>query len=108
MAFCLTPSETFKQEVKVQTKTATGAWREESFVGVFKRTPEDDRERRLKLSNIELLREVLVDWEMKDLETREEVPFTESNFEAFLRLTGAVREASIAYWNGNVGAKQKN
>lgn len=108
MAFALRPTETFRQEVKVQVKTEKGTWREESFVGIFKRTLEEDRERRLKLGNVDLLREVMVGWEMKDLETREDVEFTEANFEAFLQLTGAVREAAIAYWNGNVGSKVKN
>lgn len=108
MAFALRPSETFRQEVKVQVKTEKGTWREESFTGIFKRTKEEDRERLLKLSNVELLREVMVGWDMKDLETKEAVEFNEANFEAFLQLTGAVREASIAYWNGNVGSKTKN
>lgn len=108
MAFSLTPSETFKQEVKAQVKTESGAWREESFIGIFKRTHEDERERRLKLNNVELLREVMVGWDMKDLATREVVEFSEANFDAFLRLTGPVREACIAYWNGNVGSKTKN
>lgn len=108
MAFTLTPSETFKQEVKAQLKTEKGAWREESFVGIFKRTPDDEREARLKLSNKELLREVMVGWEMKAYPTGEDVEFNETNFEAFLLLTGAVREAVIAYWNASTGVKVKN
>lgn len=108
MAFALTPSETFKQDVKVQVKTETGAWREESFVAIFKRTKEEDRKRLLGLENVPLLREVMVGWEMKDLQTKQEVDFNEDNFEAFLQLTGAVRESSVAYWNGNVGSKVKN
>ena len=105
--FNLTPTETFKAPVKVQVATKSGTWREESFNGIFLRTGEDDRERLLALKNVELLREVLKDWEMVD-EERKPVPFTPETLEAFLKLTGAVREAAIAYWNHNVGAKQKN
>lgn len=105
--FTLAPTPTFKATVTVNVATATGAWKQESFVGEFVRTDEDQREELLKLKNIELVRKVLVGWSMKD-EQRNEVPFCEENFEAFLRLTGAVREAVIAYWNHNVGAREKN
>eukprot|EP01034_Spumella_vulgaris_P040158 gene40158-49666_t len=98
--FNLTPTETFKAPVKVQVATKSGIWREESFSGIFLRTGEEDRERLLALKNVELLREVLQGWEMVD-EERKPVPFTEDNFEAFLKLTGAVREATVAYWNHN-------
>ena len=105
--FILAPTETFKAPVKVNVATPSGAWREESFTGIFKRTSEDDRERLLALKNTELLREVLTGWEMVD-EQRAPVDFTEQNFDAFLRLTGAVRETAVVYWQHNVGAKQKN
>lgn len=105
--FILAPTETFKATVKVQVAMPKGGWREESFVAIFKRTFEEDREELIKLSNVELLRRVLTDWEMVD-ENRAPVPFNEQNFEAFLRLTGAVRETMLVYWQHNVGAKEKN
>lgn len=105
--FILAPTETFKATVEVNVATPSGAWRKESFVGVFKRTYEDDREELLHLTNVELLRRVLVGWEMQD-EARAPVEFTEPNLEAFLQLTGAVREAMLAYWTHNAGAKAKN
>ena len=46
----------------------------------------------LELSNVDLLREVLTGWEMVD-EERKPVEFTPQNFEAFLQLSGAVRDA---------------
>ena len=105
--FHLAPTETFKATVKVNVATPSGGWREESFVAVFKRTFEEDRDELIRLSNVELMRRVLVGWEMKD-ENRAPVEFNEQNQEAFLRLTGAVREAMLAYWSHNVGAKEKN
>lgn len=105
--FILSPTETFKATVKVNVATPSGSWREESFVGVFKRTFEEQREELLRLTNVELLRRVMVGWEMQD-ETRAPVDFTEANFDAFLRLIGAVRETMLAYWAHNAGAKEKN
>lgn len=105
--FTLVPTETFKAPVKVNVAMPSGGWKEESFQGIFKRTDEEDRDRLMALKNTELLREVMVGWEMQTQE-RTNVEFNEQNFEAFLRLTGAVREATVVYWGHNVGAKQKN
>lgn len=105
--FILTPTETFKATVKVQVATATGGWREESFVGIFERAKEDEREELLNVKNTELMRRKLKSWEMVD-QDRAPVEFNEQNFEAFLQLTGAVREAATTYWKHNVGAKEKN
>ncbi|MDA8522308.1 hypothetical protein [Acidovorax sp. NCPPB 4044] len=105
--FILTPSETFKALVKVNVATPSGAWREESFTAIFRRSDEEQREELLELKNTELLKRVLVGWEMVD-EERKPVEFNEQNFAAFLRLIGACREAAKAYWQHNTGAKQKN
>ena len=105
--FILAPTETFKATVKVNVATPSGAWREESFAAIFKRTYEDRREELLALKNTDLLREVLTGWEMVD-ENRVPVEFNEQNFDAFLQLSGAVREAAMTYWKHNVGAKEKN
>ncbi|WOI43786.1 hypothetical protein [Acidovorax sp. BLS4] len=105
--FILTPTETFKATVKVNVATPSGAWREESFVGVFKRSDEEQREELLELKNTELLKRVMVGWEMVD-EERKPVEFNDQNFGAFLRLIGACREAAKVYWQHNSGAKQKN
>ena len=105
--FNLAPTETFKHEVKVQTKTESGSWREESFVGVFVRTPED---RRMELNDktyAKLVDEVLIGWEMKDLQ-RLPVEFTPENKAAFLSIPAAVRETAVAYIGANAGAKVKN
>lgn len=105
--FILTPEETFKASVKVNVATKSGAWREESFIGEFKRTDEDEREELLALKNVDLVRRVLIGWDMKDGQGQP-VPFDDSTLNAFCRLTGAVRETTLVYWKHNVGAKEKN
>lgn len=105
--FNLNPTEKFSATVKVNVATQSGGWCEESFVGEFLRTKESEREELLELKNIDLVRRVLTDWKMVD-ESKTPVPFTPENFEAFLQLTGAVRETAQTYFLHNVGAKQKN
>lgn len=105
--FILEPTETFKAPVKVNVATQSGTWREESFVGIFKRSDEEQREELLELKNTELLKRVLVGWEMVD-EERKPVEFNDQNFGAFLLLIGACRETAKVYWQHNSGAKQKN
>ncbi|WP_429949286.1 hypothetical protein ACQYWY_20365 [Comamonas sediminis] len=108
MAFALAQTETFKSTVKVNVKTKNGAWREETFTAIFKRTDEDGRERLLGLKNIELLREVMTGWEGMTVseDDKTAVPFSPENFEAFLKLTGAVREAALQYINDNFNVKE--
>lgn len=107
MAFTLIPTEKFKATVTVNVAQPNGGWKQESFVGEFLRSLEDQREELTALSNLDLIRRVLVGWVMKD-ERGNDVPFTPENMDAFCRLTGAVREAALAYWQHNFGAKAKN
>lgn len=104
--FNLVRKETFKETVKLQVKTDNG-WREESFVGIFKRV---NQTRQQELTNIpfnEVLDEVLVGWEMKNMEGAA-VEFTAENLAAFKEIPGAARAAVMAYMAANIGAKEKN
>jgi hypothetical protein len=107
MGFSLAPSQTFQQSVAVNVKQENGSWKEESFIGIFERSPETEREALLELKHVELVRRKLVGWKMKDL-AGDDVPFTPENLEGFLLLTGAVRETVLAYWKANTGAREKN
>lgn len=107
MGFTLVPSAKFSETVTVLVSQESGAKKEESFTAIFERAPESEREELVQLKNTELVRRKLVGWKMKD-EHKNEVPFTEENLEAFLQLTGAVRETAIAFWKGNTGAREKN
>lgn len=107
MSFTLEPTEKFKATVTVNVVKPGGGWKQDSFQGEFLRTSEDLREELLALPNVDLVRRVLVGWEMKD-EAGNPVDFTPEHLTAFCRLTGAVRETTLAYWQHNVGAKVKN
>jgi len=108
MAFALAQTETFKSTVKVNVKTKSGTWREETFIATFKRMNEDGRERLAGMKNIELLREVFLGWEGMTVseDDKTPVPFTPENFEAFLQLSGAVREAAVQFMNDNFNVKE--
>lgn len=104
--FELARKETFKEKVTVQVKTDNG-WREEHFIGIFKRV-DDDRQRELASMNFkDVVDEVLIGWEMQDMQ-RKPVEFTPENLAAFKSLPGAAREAVLAFMGANSGAKQKN
>lgn len=104
--FELARNETFKEKVTVQVKTDSG-WREEHFIGIFKRV-DDDRQRELASMNFkEVVDEVLIGWEMVDMQ-RKPVEFTTENLEALKSLPGAARDTVLTFINANSGAKQKN
>ncbi|KOC19246.1 hypothetical protein GL58_18750 [Comamonas testosteroni] len=104
--FELARKETFKEKVTVQVKT-DGGWREEHFIGIFKRTTDERQRELVAMPFNDVLDEVLVGWEMKDME-RNSVEFTPENLAALKSLPGASRDTVLAYINANSGAKQKN
>lgn len=104
--FSLERKPTFKQEVKVNVKT-DNAWREEKFTGVFKRVG-DARQKELVGTPVnEVVDEVLVGWEMVDLE-RKPVEFTAEAVLALKDLPGASMAVAMAFFAANTGAKEKN
>lgn len=105
--FNLTPSETFKETVKIQVKTESGSWREESFTAIFLRSEEERRQELHNKPFAEIVEEFLVGWDMKDMQ-RAPVDFSADNKAAFLRIPAAVRETAITYLRTNAGAKEKN
>lgn len=104
--FELARNETFKEKVTVQVKTDSG-WREEHFIGIFKRVDDDCQRELADVPYKEVLDEVLVGWEMVDMQRRP-VEFTPENFAAFKSLPGAARETVLAFVRANAGAKEKN
>lgn len=104
--FSIVRKETFKQKVTVNVKTDSG-WREEHFTGVFKRVNADRARELANLPFSEVLDEVLVDWEMVDME-RLPVAFTPENLAAFKSLPDAPRATVLAFLAANSGAKEKN
>ncbi|KQM79818.1 hypothetical protein [Xylophilus sp. Leaf220] len=107
MAFNLTPTETFKETVTVNVKQANGGWKQDSYIGEFKRASEEERKALAALSDVDLVRDRLVGWSMKD-DNKNDVPFTPENLDALCSFTAAVRETAVTFWQANLGAKQKN
>lgn len=107
MGFSLARSQNFQSTVTVNVKQENGAWKLETFQAIFERVEEQDREDRLLDKHTDLVRRQLVGWKMKDNDGQD-VPFTPENLDAFLKLTGAVRETVIQFWKDNIGAKEKN
>ncbi len=108
MGFALAQSETFKSTVKVNIRTKNGTWREETFTAIFKRVDEEARERISGAKYSDILREVMIGWEGVTVseEDKTPVPFTPENFEAFLMLSGAVREAANQFITDNFNMKE--
>ena len=89
--FSIQRSETFKQKV----------------TGIFKRV---DADRAKEIANMPFplaVDEVLVGWEMVDLQ-RMPVEFTAENLAGFKLLPDAPRETVMAFLKANAGAKEKN
>lgn len=107
MVFRLARSKTFDIKVEVEVINEKGVWTKDDFIATFLRAEDAEEADLLKLENKQLVESRLQGWTMKD-EQRQDVPFTPENLQSFLSLTSAVREAAIAFWRGNVGAKEKN
>lgn len=104
--FSIVRNETFKQKVTVNVKTDSG-WREEHFMGIFKRVDADRTREIAQMPFGQAVDEVLVGWEMVDLQ-RLPVEFTPENLAAFKTLPDAPRETVLAFLAANSGAKEKN
>jgi hypothetical protein len=105
--FTLAPSPTFKFQVRVNVPLEQGGFREETFFAICERFSEDERDELINTKYIEVLRKKMKGWVMED-HARQPVPFTPENFEAFLQMPGAISATCRAYFNANVGAKEKN
>ena len=108
MAFALAQTETFRSTVKVNVRTNAGTWREETFTAIFLRRFEEHRDRLAEMKNVDLLREVMVGWEGITASEKDKTPveFNPENFEGFLQLSGAVREAATQFMLDNFNIKE--
>lgn len=104
--FSIQRSPTFKQKVTVNVKTDNG-WREEHFIGIFKRLDGDHAKEIANMPFPQAVDEVLVGWEMVDLE-RKPVEFNPENLAGFKCWSDATRETVMAFLKANGGAKEKN
>lgn len=110
MAFKRTATPTFKIEITVMVANDKGGFDKNTFFGVFKRASiEQQRELRAEVvSNEDLVRRQMVDWELRDGDTKELVPFSAEALDELLSISPTPMAAAVAFWEGCNGARAKN
>jgi hypothetical protein len=110
MAFKMTQKPTFTTPVSVNVPNEKGGFDKNTFVAKFKRVSQDEAQelRELSLMPDELVRRVLVDWDLKDSETNEAVPFNSENLNALLQILPTPLATAVAFWETVNGARTKN
>lgn len=108
MAFRLTQKPTFSTSVTVNVPNDKGGFDKNTFVAKFSRPTTEQLDELRRLSNEELVRRQLVDWELKDSDTNEAVPFTQDNLEALLQIAPSPMATAVAFWESVNGARSKN
>lgn len=110
MAFKRTLNPTFTAKVTVNIPNDTGGFDKSTFMAKFKRCSADELQtlRESGLTNEELVRKVLVGWEMKDEDTGEDVPFSKAEMEAALQIAPTPLATALAFFESVNGARSKN
>lgn len=108
MAFKRAQKPTFTTLVTVNIPNDKGGFDKNTFTGVFRRIETDEREALAALSHADLVRSVLVNWDMTDDDTKEKVPFSGDELEAALKIPPTPLATSMAFWESINGARTKN
>lgn len=108
MAFKRTQKPTFTTLVTVNIANDKGGFDKSTFMAKFKRLPADELEALRPMRNSDVVRQVLVDWELKDAETGEQVPFNQDELEALLQIEPTPAATAMAFWESVNGARSKN
>lgn len=107
MAFKMAQQPTFKVKVTVPVPNNRGGVDKNTFVAVFKRTSTDELtelgERRL--NDADLVRDRIVDWELVDADTNQQIPFTAENLEALLQIQPTPKFTALAFYENAYGGK---
>lgn len=110
MAFKRVPNETFSTPITVNVPNNKGGFDKNTFVAKWKRPALDEiNNNSLRdLKNDELCLKMMVDWELRDAETNEDVPFTNDNLHALLQILPTPLATATAFWETVNGARSKN
>ncbi|MBU0749152.1 MAG: hypothetical protein KKG67_20410 [Gammaproteobacteria bacterium] len=109
MAFKRTVTPTIRVDVTVNVPNDKGTTDKNTFVAFFERptsTTEMDELRSMKF--VDVVRQKLKGWEMKDEETKESVPFTPEELEAVLSIEPTPSATATAFFEALAGARAKN
>ena len=108
MSFKQSSSPTFKTLVTVNVPNDKGGHDKNTFTAFFKRPTSDERKELLELLHEDVVRRQLAKWEMKDDDTKEDVPFNDDTLNAVLQIWPAPLAIAQAFWEGINGARAKN
>lgn len=108
MAFKRAQKPTFTTLVTVNIPNARGGFDKSTFMAHFSRPSTTELQELRGLGNEEVVRKQLVGWEMKDEDTKEDVPFNEFELEAALQISPTPYATAQAFWEAVNGARSKN
>lgn len=108
MAFKRTQKPTFTTLVTVNIPNDKGGFDKSTFTGRFKRVTVEEVAQWRSARNEDVVREFLVDWDLKDAETNEQVPFSQDELEALLKIAPTPEATALAFWECLHGARSKN
>jgi hypothetical protein len=108
MSFRLNQSSKFSITVTVPIANEKGGFDKNTFVATFARAKTSDLVDLRTLTNDELVRKQLIDWQLRDEETKVDVPFTKENLDAILEIPPSPLHIATAFWEGMNGARVKN
>lgn len=107
MAFKISQNPTFKVKVVVPVPNGRGGHDKNDFMAVFKRTSTAELTalREQGLTDAELVMDRMVDWDLKDADTGEAVPFSTEMLEALLQIQPTPKYTALAFWENVLGGK---
>ncbi len=108
MAFKRAVTPTFSTKVTVNVPNDKGGHDKSTFTAKFRRLSTEEQEDARKLGNAELVRQVLVGWDLVDADTGEAVPFSAEELEALLAIAPTPLATALAFWETVNGARAKN
>ena len=113
MSFRIKQSDTFKWPVKVPIPRDGGGFEVGAFDAEFKRLPRSESEKLAndvlsgEMTGLDAVRRILVGWSgVYDADGKSEVPFSETNREALLEISGVAVSLFRVFMEANNGAAQ--
>lgn len=100
--------EFFTTTVTVPVPNEKGGFDDNTFVGKFKHTTHDETKALRELPDVEVVRDRLVGWTMKDEDTKQDVPYSPETLDAVLSIASAPYHICLAFYRAIGGNKSKN
>ncbi|MGE4241725.1 hypothetical protein [Ramlibacter sp.] len=120
MGFKFSKDETFTAKVKVPVANKEGGYDVSDYVAVFRHPDAEELKTLRATANDELVLgsvsdgtqerkgAVLIGWQMRDDDTKQEVPFNDETLAAAVKVPNFVMFTAMAFWEQVNGARAKN